>query len=825
MTQTMLLFSAPRCCARLALGNNRSRVRLGALVLIAVLAGLAARADLARAGTWNINGTIANTSTMQLSIGAQPPTLVDGTWGTQPGAVAPGASSPFSFTAPIHDTGADMYADYQLANGNEYEIITEDDEHTGGGVEPAGNYVGCAEPVAQGHPGAASVCAAQWGGTYENMAPTYYSGPNPPIAAVGQTCQSTFSWPTVYDCSQGGLIAPTDASNPMSLTFQNTGTQPTYVQDSSNNTNCRMQTPGSQCTIATSGSAGDQILLGAVNTQQNQSYQFSVELVAESDGPYNVGQQGIAIWPWGGTSGGSTNPGGASGWKIYPKIFNRTGASGGSTCGANASSEAGCLTLTGAGVTDGDWTGADGAGGTYLPATCGGGAPSGCSNASFPYFDAPHFDEGADGAWNYTAPDGNTFGLAGDDNENGLGVRAAAATGCTAAKTSTNQYFCFTRFSTGGAAGGSVNPFQLDFDFYPVSAWASNQIGAGEVCTVPAGATNFTCAAGALCPFNEGSGTWSPCSPSGPGAGWGPTDPQQYMALSFVDLSSSGAVTVTDEPLVNSCQLTTGTTCSFVTSGGTAAQFPGPPVNGASDALQVTNPGGTAAQVEVYEEGEASAGFMSGADQDILNQMLATWSYCYYDNGGGCFGGGDGGGGEAVGGKRALALRLLRARFTRLRVPGAHRPNAVVPSSLSVTYRQRMRAASVLTFARAFPGVRAGGRCVAARRASGRRHRACTRWVSLPGAHPLASWTAVWHKTRKRPCPAHRHGRAGQCSVRIILSGHVRHDDTVGLNHLWFRDRPLAPGRYRVTVISIAHRRVSQAARTTFVVKAPARSR
>lgn len=555
-------------------------LRLLAIAVVSTALGLIMLPTRAWAGTWNVTAQLQNETGQTLSQGPQPPNLIDGQWGYRPGAppaTVTGTSAAFAFTAPNFDEGADAYADYQSANGYEWELTAEDDEGVGGGAEPAGNYVGCAEAAVQGAPGSNPVCAAEWGGTYENATPTYYFGTGATVSAAGEMCEATVTWPAVYSCTQGGLISPPDRHNHMELTFVNTGSQPTYVQDSDsffpNYSNCRMQTAGSECTIITSGTGTDQILIGAVNQDSTTAVQLSVQIVAETDGSSIDNTGGLTIWQWQDQTPGGENSsvGYSSGWQIYPKIFNHTGSTS-ANCGTVEG--LGCMQLMSYSLVDGDWTSSVLGGNQYLP-SCSTGS-SGCSDASFPYFDAPNFDEGADASWTYLAPDGNSFILGDTDNQNGVtDLNDYDTVSCSAGTTgsSSNQYVCATKFSPGG---DSVNPLETDADFYPASAWATEPTAAGEVCVVPAGAQAYPCSAGDACNWT----TFVCASDGSAGNGWGATDPDNYMLLEFADLSDAGStVTVTDggeNPNVgsgDSCSLVGGGNCNLVTTGGTAASL------------------------------------------------------------------------------------------------------------------------------------------------------------------------------------------------------------------------------------------------------------
>ncbi|HEY4279773.1 MAG TPA: hypothetical protein VGM91_16220 [Conexibacter sp.] len=256
-------------------------------VVVAALLALAAAPALA--GTWTVSPTVINESSNTVALGQ---TSIDttGRFTTQPPATLPPGDYPgdngnqgtFTYIAPDLDEGADAGAVYNMHDGSEYTLYTQDDVD---GIQvpdnPAGTCV-LADPTG---PTPDTSCAA----TYPNLGtpPTapdpsqfslYYNfrdDASPPTAnegasvtAAGQVCQAWLAPGQSATCTasaptQNGF-SPTDPSNYQALYFISQGNAPVTITDTDpfmatqqqndpNSHNCVSMTPQAlNCTPSTS---------------------------------------------------------------------------------------------------------------------------------------------------------------------------------------------------------------------------------------------------------------------------------------------------------------------------------------------------------------------------------------------------------------------------------------------------------------------------------------------------------------------------------------------------------------------------------------------
>lgn len=460
-------------------------------------------------------------------------------------------------------------------------------------------------------------------------------------------------------------------------------------------------------------------------------------------------------------------PARAGTWYINPTIRNETQSPLQEPCGGGHSDWAGCAILTASGVDDGEFT-ADRYGGTggrhTLPAECDplgsycGGSGTSVPNIDEPSFIAPHEDEGADGYFVYTMPDGSHFGMAAQDNEEGI-HKAAAFAQCGGANGESDSFACLARYPSGTETEPENSPFDPEFIFTPVAD--AQYTAAGQRCTVPEGATNYTCAAGKGC-----HGTRSECQQY-TGGSLSPTDPGEYMYLNFYDAGRFGSVTILDQAVYEDrtgtterCTVSAGQQCALWTEAGE------------SNAIQVTDEGGEA-ELEVLTEAEVTEDQFErhegeGYDEGRLilaeeEAMLEGFE-----------------GGEVVGGGGGPVLTDLHVSTG---LAGGAARLSTRPTALTVSYRDSSSGTTVFTFAR----------------------EQGTRWVTLAGRHAKAISDFY---------SAHRHRRRE-------LSGHLRHRDVPGMNRLHFSmvgGHPLTPGRYRVTAVALKLGRAGKPVSTTFRV-------
>lgn len=193
-------------------------------------------------------------------------------------------------------------------------------------------------------------------------------------------------------------------------------------------------------------------------------------------------------------------------WYIHPLIRNDTESTDESACPGHPG-WTGCVTLQASAIESGEWiTDRYGpTGGRHeLPASGGG-------NLDEPSFDAPHFDEGADGYFVYGMPgESAKYGLAVVDNEEGVGDPSVAYPACAAAPGATAGYACLAKYPHGTNGEPENSQFEPEFSFTPLRD--AQFTAAGQVCAVP-GSEAVLC--------------------TGEGGGWSPPDTEEFMLLTF----------------------------------------------------------------------------------------------------------------------------------------------------------------------------------------------------------------------------------------------------------------------------------------------------
>jgi hypothetical protein len=521
-------------------------------------------------------------------------------------------------------------------------------------------------------------------------------------------------------------------------------------------------------------------------------------------------------------------------WYINPTIINETQATNQGPCGSGHSTWVGCMILDTSSVDDGNFVanpfGATG-GRHTLPAGCGAGFSCGSPfpNVDQPRFQAPYLDEGADGHFAYTMPDGNHYSLVAEDDENGLGYFPIAYPGCGAASNEQDAYVCLATYPSGVVGNPSSSPFGPVFRFYPQGT-ASPMAAAGQVCSVGSGTQECT-SNGRSCIFPDKADGQLTCQPVQGGGEWGPTDPNNFMFLNFYDIGSTGPVTVTDLGAPNlspgyfyriypsSCTLHgAGDTCALYTSGGCALPVPN---SCGSDAIQISDSSGNAS-VEILDQAEVPLDQATDQKGITVGAIIAAITEAF-----------TGGLTETHGGTRLARAPVLG----HMRVsggPAGRQPSASgvlasarrAGSRLTVSYRDSEPATTVFTLARERRGVRRGGRCMARVGKKDDEAPGCTRWVTLPGVHRRFISEQYWTpRTRGRACPAGavRLARVdSSCHLLLRLFGHLRHRDQAGANTLHFTrvdGRRLAAGRYRLTAVAGSGVLESPPVRAMFMVR------
>jgi hypothetical protein len=442
----------------------------------------------------------------------------------------------------------------------------------------------------------------------------------------------------------------------------------------------------------------------------------------------------------------------AATWTINPRIENATG-SGAENC-------AGHQGWTGCVLEEEAWV----EGGEFIPEPYGPVSgrhelPSNTEPVDQPSFDAPYFDEGAEGHFAYRMPDGNLYGLLAIDDTNGLGLYPTAMPLCSSQPGKIQTYACLATEEGAAKTEPSSENFNPEFAFTPLGA--APFTAAGQRCVVP-GYSTVDCTAG---------------------NGWSPLDTGAYMFLQFEELSSSTEVVVSGStrPGNNECSLGgTGSKCELTT-------YPG-----SSDTLEVANHGEAKAEVVVLAEGEEPKDLATEEKAGLIGIIVEAIAEALkaYD---------EGEGDEFVLGPtpRLSGLQVGRA--------GPAKSTALAAKSgggFTVRYRDDRRATSVFTLSRAVHGGWSHLQGLHVRAAS-------DSYSALRGRHGNG-------------CPRGAKRTAqGVCHLKLKLYGHLRHQDRPGPNQISFRavdGKPLAPGRYRLTAVALLHTRHSRPVSTTFAV-------
>ncbi|MFA4929515.1 MAG: hypothetical protein WC558_13435 [Patulibacter sp.] len=505
-------------------------------------------------------------------------------------------------------------------------------------------------------------------------------------------------------------------------------------------------------------------------------------------------------------------------WDIFPTITNQTGSDA-PTCSGGASG--GCMYLQSAGIVDGDWKSTPAGGNRWLP--------NGSSDN--PNFDAPHLAEGADGYWAYSMPDGSLFSIAAEDDQGVTDLTNEAYAGCGVAPgkgPAPEGTTCLATYPPGTNGDPSSSDFKPQFTFYSYGGPTPPFTAAGQVCSTTTGSTR--CGAGFQCaPVDTGrvGGVGCRDQAAAPGAGqWSPTDPNNPMWLNFVNLGDSPVMmaNLNTIPLTEgwgsgpnytlACTMQNkGDSCAFMTSGG-CSMWKAP--NCGSDAIQmIPQDGWTTGSVMVMQQ----ASVTKGMAEDLAGEIDAVIQSVIW---------------HALTSPTAPSApsgETVKPRITKLRasiVPAVKKAKAAKAKSstapaVQVAYRNAARARSVLTFARETPGLRQGGRCVAATaKAKQRGGASCKRWTTLPGVATRTSTHELWTPKGGKACPkaAQRGPKKGsRCQQRSSLRGHQQNADVAGVNRVTVSKvggKKLAAGRYRVSVRSLAGTVKSAQTATTF---------
>jgi hypothetical protein len=442
----------------------------------------------------------------------------------------------------------------------------------------------------------------------------------------------------------------------------------------------------------------------------------------------------------------------AATWTINPRIENATG-SGTENCAGHQGWN-GCILEEEGWVEDGEFIA-----NSYGPVGGRHEVPASTETVDQPSFDAPYFDEGAEGHFAYRMPDGGLYGLLAIDDTNGLGLYPTAMPLCSSLPGQIQTYACLATEEGADKTEPSSEHFNPEFAFTPLGA--APFTAAGQRCVVPAHET-VNCTAG---------------------NGWSPLDTGAYMFLQFEELSSSAEVVVSDStrPGHEECSLGgRGSKCELTT-------YPE-----SSNSLEVANRGEATAEVVVLAEGEEPKDLATEEKAGLIGLIAEALAEALkaFD---------EGEGDEAVLGP---APHLSGLQVT-MAAPMQSMSSAVKSGGgLTVRYRDDRQATSVFTLSRAVHGgwshlqglhVRAASDSYSALR--GRHGKGCPR-----GAKRIAQ---------------------GRCHLKLKLYGHLRHRDRPGLNQLSFSavdGKPLTPGRYRLTAVALLHTRHSRPVSTTFAV-------
>lgn len=523
-------------------------------------------------------------------------------------------------------------------------------------------------------------------------------------------------------------------------------------------------------------------------------------------------------------------------WNIYPTVTNATGSTA-ANC-ANPG-EQGCMFLESSGLVDGDWTPPSGrpAGGLrQLPASSG---PTVGANVDYPYFDAPHLAEGADGYFAYAMPDGSEFSFVAEDDQGVTDLTNEAYAGCGAKQgQGPVAYTCLAAYPAGTNGDPSSSDFKPSFTFYPNVGTAAPFTAAGQVCSTTTGSA--LCGAGLQCaPVNPNVVGGISCGDQAPAPGtgqWSPTDPNNPMWLNFVNTGDSPVMmaNLNTIPLTQprgsgpndtlACTMQSkGDSCAFMTSGG-CSQWK-PPHCG-SDAISMTTLNGwSTGSVMVMQQASVPkrmADDLSGQLNAEIESMIWHAFSSVHQPSAPTSEAANAGQPQITNLRASTAAAGAGARAASKAKPAKAK---ATPNAVQVSYRNTRVARSVLTVARERPGVRRGGRCVAPTRKTRTGGKRCPRWVDLPGVGTKTSTHTVWTPRGNRPCPADaKRGpkNGGRCQQRKALRGHQQHRDRPGTNRVAITrvgGKRLAAGRYRVTVSSLAGTAQGGPAATTFRIR------
>jgi hypothetical protein len=441
----------------------------------------------------------------------------------------------------------------------------------------------------------------------------------------------------------------------------------------------------------------------------------------------------------------------AATWTINPRIENATGSATENCAGHQGWT--GCILEEEGWVEDGEFIA-----NSYGPIGGRHEVPANTETVDQPTFDAPYFDEGAEGHFAYRMPDGGLYGLLAIDDTNGLGLYPTAMPLCSSQPGQIQTYACLATEEGADKTEPSSEHFNPEFAF--TSLGGAPFTAAGQRCVVP-GYSTVDCTEG---------------------KGWSPLDTGAYMFLQFEELSSSTEVVVSDStrPGSNECHLGgTGSKCELTT-------YPG-----SSDTLEVANHGEAKAEVLVLAEGEEPKDLATEEKAGLIGLIAEALAEALkaFD---------EGEGDEAVLGPTP---HLSGLQVTKAAPVQSTSSAAESGGRLTVSYRDDRQATTVFTLSRAVPGgwSRLGGLHVRA---------ASDSYSALHGRH-----------AKRCPHGAKRTGQA--CHLKLTLYGHLRHKDRPGRNQLSFRavnGKPLAPGRYRLTAVALLHTRHSRPVSTTFAV-------
>ena len=181
-------------------------------------------------------------------------------------------------------------------------------------------------------------------------------------------------------------------------------------------------------------------------------------------------------------------PADAGSWYATGTVVNTIGSSAQNCPNATAGTPWGCITVSNATVDDGNWLVEP----TAIPR-------SGVNSMTF-QFVAPNFDQGADGYFLATTPDGTQWGVEQFDDVNGYFDGSNNTTACQTTITATpSQYLCVPVWGTENDWSADPANMQAAWYFTDPGAAPSGMPGAGATCSStmgPGGTT--TCISGQL---------------------------------------------------------------------------------------------------------------------------------------------------------------------------------------------------------------------------------------------------------------------------------------------------------------------------------------